>query len=542
MPTFPVRRLGASGIVTDPNPFDLEDSNTFSSGVNVRFSQGKVSRGPVCRTVTDLGDLEPGHVLTIPVSASGSDQIVVASSDFGRIVRINGDELEDLTPDIPGWAPIDTNDRITSTSLGGVAYLNKFTHVPIYKSPGTDRFEPLPGWDPDWRCSRLIAYKDFLIAIGVQQNGQVYPTLVKWSDLAQFGAPPASWDTSAENSAGENIINEMQDAIIDALPLRNSLMLYCTNSVWTMDYLGAEPLFSWRKLFDTQGIMNQNCVVHVENQHFVADDDDIYVHEGASPKSICRGRVRDFIFDSLDLNLKHLCFMSHEPRLSEVRFHYPSNDYLTGFRPSATGCNRCAAYNYSNDTWTFYDTANFTGVTLAAFVRSNSWNDYEGLSWEQVGGAWQSSSGDEAKHTIYTGRSDLDAGLTKPRVYGFDRINDGRLPFPPEPEALRDAFVERVGIDLDNQGKNLRQYIRLLDVWPQMSIEKPEDAYWQFGANDLSGSEPEWSPEIVYHPNGSDFIDLNEAGKYLAYRFRCGGLRDFSLSGFDVTLEPGGRR
>src|SRR3546814_10374 len=125
--------------------------------------------------------------------------------------------------------------------------------------------------------------------------------MVKWSDLTGFGAVPASWDhTSPSNSAGENIINEMKVEIIDGLSLRDSFIIYAKNEVWTMDYIGGNYLFRWRKIYDKVGILNQNCVVQVDGLHYVFDKDDIYLHDGASKKSIIHGKDKDFVFQSLN--------------------------------------------------------------------------------------------------------------------------------------------------------------------------------------------------------------------------------------------------
>ncbi|KIU29303.1 hypothetical protein SR41_04655 [Sphingomonas melonis] len=67
-------------------------------------------------------------------------------------------------------------------------------------------------------------------------------------------------------------------------------------------------------------------------------------------------KVREFIFDNLDTAKASLCFVSHDARLAEVRFHYPSTDRLVGFQNPTNGCNRAAVYNYGNGTWTFLDT------------------------------------------------------------------------------------------------------------------------------------------------------------------------------------------
>lgn len=527
-------------MVTDMNPADIEDPSVFTAGVNVRFSNGRVSRGPTPRTVATL-DFEPGHALAIPPASGGYDEIVMVAADFSKIKRLNGSAFDDLTP--LGQVGSSETQPITSCFLGGVSYLDRESHVPVYKAPGDSGYSTIPAWQPADRCKVLRAFKDQLIALGVTKNGAYYPTMVKWSDIAGFGAPPGSWDpTSTTNSAGENIVNEMQHSIVDGLALRNSFIIYCTNSVWQMDFVGGDFIFAFTKLFDERGVINPNCVVQVAGQHFVFDRNDIYLHDGIEPRSIADAKVREFVFEALDTSRSHLCFVSHDARLTEIRFCYPSADRLVGFHNPTTGCNRAAVYNYANGTWTFYDLPNVTGSCRSSLITGASWDDDDTLTWDTAQGLFATTEGDESQHVLFVGRTDPKAGITAPRLYGYDLIAGGVLAVPIEPEVLKPSLVERTGIDLDSLGKNLTQYVHLQTLWPQLSIDNPADGYWQVGASDLVNVEPQWSDELRFDPKTEARIDVNEAGKYLAYRFGVRGNGDFKLSGFDVQTVVRGRR
>ncbi len=541
MATFPVRRLGAAGIVTDMNPSDIEDPAVFTAGVNVRFRNGKVSRGPVSRTVSTL-DFEPGHCLAIPPSSAGYDQVVMVSSAFNKVKRLNGSLLEDLTP--AGLSGAGEGMPITSCFLGGVSYINCESDNPISLVPTDSAYVTMPNWPTGYKCKVLRSFKDQLVALGITKNGQLFPTMVKWSDLSGFGAPPGSWDpTSTTNSAGENIVNEMQHAIVDGLALRNSFVIYCTNSVWQMDYIGGDFIFDFTKLFDERGIINPNCAVQVGGQHFVFDRNDIYIHDGVTPTSIADTKTREFIFNALDTSKSHLCFVNHDARLSEIRFCYPSSDDLVGWQNPVNGCNRAAVYNYANGTWTFDDLPNVTSACRSSLIAGKAWDSSaDSETWDSSEGLFLTTEGDQNQHVLFVSRPDTRMGLTASRLYGYDLLNGGLLTSPVEMQTVKPAFVQRTGLDLDALGKNLTQYTHLQAIWPQVAVEKPEDAYWQFGANDLVNIEPTWSNEVKFDPRTEGKIDINEAGKYLAYRFGCRGTGDFQLSGFDVQLVIRGRR
>ena len=46
MPILPVRDLGSAGVITDVAPYNIP-MNAFSTGINVRFDEGKVRRAPI---------------------------------------------------------------------------------------------------------------------------------------------------------------------------------------------------------------------------------------------------------------------------------------------------------------------------------------------------------------------------------------------------------------------------------------------------------------------------------------------------------------
>jgi hypothetical protein len=540
MPTFPVRRLGSAGVVPDVYPADLENFSAFTGGVNVRFNNGRAARAPVFRAVTDLTH-EPGHILAIPPNASGYEEVITVAADFGSMYRLNGTTLESVTP--AGQMPLAGTQVITSGFLGGVAYLNRETQEPLVKRPTDDTFLTLPNWPAGDRCRVLRPYKDQLVALGVTKSGTMYPTMVRWSDFAYFGDVPGSWDPGdPTKSAGENIVNGMKHELVDGATLRDSFILYCTGSVWLMDYVGGNDIFQFRKLFDDRGVINPNCVVQVGGMHYVFDRNDIYVHDGVTDRSICDGKTKKFIFAALDFSKVNLCWAHHDPKVSEVRFAYCSDDVYTGFKNPTTGCNRQAVYNYSNDTWTFYDIPNLVACTQAALLSGDNWETDQEAVWDTAGGAWMTAQGDMDRHILVAGRSDADMGITAPRVYGHDLLNGGRLPLPVNLETIKPAVLERTGIDLDSLGKRLTQHVNIQAVWPQIRMDNPSDCFWEFGGNNLVGVDPSWSPPQTFDPATESKIDVNESGKYLAYRFTCNGQQDFDLSGFDIQLLVRGRR
>lgn len=545
MPNLPVRNLGGAGIISDIHPYDLPP-NVFSAGVNVRFENGTVSRGPVPRSVFDLSaydaTFDPAHLFSIPAIASGAETLVTVSADFSKVYSIIGNTVADVTPTVVNTG--DTGEPFSHDFLGNVVYLNRRNNVPFKKAGGDARFVPLTAWDPNWRCSVLRSYKDFLIALNVKKGGTEYPQMVKWSDFTQFGSDPLSWDeTSTTNSAGENILNQMKGEIVDGAVLRDTFMVYGDNEVWAMTYIGGQFIFDFRKRFDDIGVINTNCVVEIDGQHFVFDRNDIIAHDGASKRSIVHGKNKDFIFGGLVRDLAHLCFVVHNPKLNEIHFCYPSQDRLTGFSNPVNGCNRIAAYNYRRDTMTFYDVPYVTASSYAAVVSGMTYDSSAPTTFKEMGGTYAGDGDQTERHQLFVSRKNSSRGVTASRIVGFDLIAGGRLNRPVLPELLKDAFVERIGVDLDEQGASISSYKSLLKVYPQIGVSGDDSGVkFQFGANDVSGVSPAWDDPQPFNPETDYQLSVRRAGRYLAHRLTHSGLTDFSYSGFDATLTTRGKR
>jgi hypothetical protein len=540
MANFPVRDMGGLGIISDIHPYDLPP-NALSSGVNIRFENQKISRGPVMRRVAEFDTHEPAYMFAIPEIAGGGEALVTVSSDFTEVLSTVGSTVTDVTP--AAVVPASSEASFTHTFLGNVAYLNHRSNVPYQKTAADETFEPLTAWDSDDRCVTLRSYKDFLIALNVTKGAIEYPTMVKWSDPAAYGNPPASWDEeSTEGSAGENVVNEMVSPLVDGLSLRDSFILYCKDEVWIMDYIGGNFLFRFRKIYESVGAISQNCVVQVDGLHYVFDRNDIYAHDGATKRSIIHGKNKDFVFNSLIQKFNRHCFVSHDPRLNEIHFCYPSADQLVGFGNPTTGCNRAAVYNYRRDTWSFYDMPNVTGSAVASVTTGLSYEQFNELTYDDVGGSFLGDDDDQALYSLFCGRTDAGMGLSKARVYGLDLMVGGKLLKPIEPEALKDAFFERIGIDMDETGAELTSYKVIQAIYPQLGLLGEVPVYFQFGASDIVGEDPVWGPLLPYDPRLENKVDTREPGRYLAYRMYYSGNDDFAFSGLDAKVTKRGRR
>ena len=70
---------------------------------------------------------------------------------------------------------------------------------------------------------------------------------------------PDSWDeTDTTKSAGFNDLVQIKTEIKDGATLGTNFIIYASDQVWLMEFVGGTFIFNFRKLFTDAGIINQN--------------------------------------------------------------------------------------------------------------------------------------------------------------------------------------------------------------------------------------------------------------------------------------------
>lgn len=569
MPMLPIRNLGQIGVITDVNSYDLPP-NGVSMANNVRFEDGKIKRAPVFRDVLNTSSLTPVFSFTFEVP-NGYDKIGVADRN-GRVWFVQQDLETDVTETT--WFPqtnvstiandwtgfgldFTTNNyaiRIgdeslavsdepyTYTYLQGIGYLNRGDRVPWYITSTASLFQKLPNWNSTWRCRSLRAYKDFLVALNVTKGVTEYPTMIKWSDIVQYNSVPGSWDeTDTTKSAGENTLAELKTPILDGVTLRDVFVIYSSDQVWLMEETGDALVFRFRKLFDNVGIIGTNCAVEVDGRHYVFGPDDIYVHDTNSVETILDGRNWHYVFDNMNRSQTDKFWVQHNPFTSEIMFAYVSGDAQANF-VGTNYCNRAALFSYKNQTWSFVDLPNSGRATPANFSTSVTWATSTG-TWNGTGGTWydQDEGGDDLM--FMPGIASPSNGLTASRLYGYETANNGVLPYSINTEATKPAFAERVAIDLDDTGEELRAYKVIKSIYPQIETRVAlQSVDFKFDGVDFPGTPVTWSTQVGFSPPTNYKVDTRESGRYLAWRIDTNDYNDFEFTGFDLDIVATGRR
>jgi hypothetical protein len=535
MAIVPIRDLGKFGVITDLDPYDLP-AQAWSMGVNVRFRNNHVSRAPVFRNVAALAGSTAPRFLAGANPSSGLDFVFIGYQD-GTVNRFeNGAEV---AYSVSGYTPSVAEAVWSSTTLAGVAYVNREDRVPWSLGPADSAFHELANWDSTWRARLLRTCGGSLVALNVTQGAAVYPTMVKTSSFPLSGTVPASWDITLPNTlATENILAEMSGPIVDAQKLGSALVIYGQQEAWLMQADGSIEVFSYRKLAFGKGAINANCSVEIDGKHFVFGTTDIWTHDGYSEASICDGKTRDFIFNSINASKASRCFVEHNERLTELHFCFVSGDGYANFLNEPDGCNRAAVYNYTTKTWTFDDLpmvfaaapANLS-VTLTYATVTSTYNTVGGTYLDQEDGF---------KRTLcFVGSVNTTYNLTA-SLYAFDLYGPGStVVFPVDTNATGPVTLEKSGMDLDDLGKDLRGYAALSSIYPQARFDPDSLAPLtvRMGSNDYFSLAPVYDQVQTFDSLLDTKLDYTAAGRYLAVKMTYPDYHPFSISGFDLDLN-----
>jgi hypothetical protein len=536
--TLPIRNLGASGVITDLNPYNLPITG-FTKGVNVRFDEGKVSRSPVFRSVKDSLGFDPrGAFGNIP--STGFDTVIMVSDVFG-IYEYAAGTLTNISGSITGT----TDPRpFTLSSLADVNYINRPDRVPVYRDPLGTNFADLPNWPSNHRCNALRPFGDFLIALNTTEGTATFPNRVRFSNLVDANSVPDSWDeTDLTKSAGFNDLVQMQTPIVDGLELGTNFVIYSSSEAILMEFVAGTFIFNFRKLFGDEGIINQNCVVEVDGKHFVFGNNEIYVTDGTSRQSISDERVRQFVYTGMNKKNADRFFVQHNEALSEIYFCYQSGDSLVNF-PDTVRCNRAAVYNYRNNSWSFMDLPN---VSAGATANVNTVSTYANATgtYALIGGSYYDQEDSFNRHTLMVGNQDTANGIASSKLWALDLADEGSVAFNIDSTATKEPSLERVGIDLDEIKQPLDGYKVITRMLPQISTQNTQNTTvsFEFGASDIPNQNPNYTASASFDISTDYKIDSRAAGRYLSYKMTvsAGDYKDFQFSGFDLDVTTTGK-
>jgi hypothetical protein len=540
MTIVPIRNFGQFGVISDRSAF-LLPINAHTAARNIRYDGDRITSGPAWRTYRASLAVTATPVLAYGTSAAdgGFDQIILC--DYAGSVSLVTPSAEvDVTP--VGEVQSVSDDPWTACSLSGVHYLNRSDRPPFKLTAGASVLTDLDNWPSGVLCRTLRNYGARLIAINCTESGVEFPTRVRFSEAAQNGAEPVTWDAADDaHTAGFTDLEEVRGELLDGWQLGQDFMLYGPLDVYRMTFTGSELVMDFRPVWNDFGVFGTNCVAQVGQEHVVFGRDDIVIHNGVDRRSLVDGKVRRRIYDNLDLSNPAKFFVVHDKVNREVLFCYRSiadDCYWNG----TDWCNEAAVWSYVSDTWSFRDLPNVGVAATANVDTGTTWDTLEAAntSWDGLEGAWNAGQGSGARGLVFPAiAGQFQSTSVALMIDGFGPDNRASLPLY-APFAPR-GYAERSYLSLDGLGVNLRDYKRLKTIYPLVSTEEVT-VLGQVGSALYPSQAIRWSRIGQLDSTRGYKIDHMTGGRYLAYRIIFVGQNYFEFAGADVDIVTKGRR
>lgn len=201
------------------------------------------------------------------------------------------------------------------------------------------------------------------------------PQKTQWSDLG-------SATTWVGGEAGSLSFLDEPTSLLDAVPLRDSMILYKEDAGYLMDYAGFPFTMTSRRLFTGFGPIASRIIANVRDAHYwLSTDNHVYKTTLSGPEPVGQS-VRTELFDNLNFERKSRAFaFVHQPD-NEIHFTVPTG--------AATFPDKSYIMAYLEDKWGSRELS----ATAAA---ERGVRRLDVLTWDEVTTPW------DAQVTVWDG-------------------------------------------------------------------------------------------------------------------------------------------
>ena len=505
---IPIQNCGSVGIIKDVLSHQLP-ANAWTAGTNVLMRDGAVHSIQGQRTV--LGTpLDTPEYLQYYQAPSANWWLYAGN---GKIHSVNSSFTH---TDVSGSAYA-TTGKWQGTFLNGVAILNNGVDRP-QQWGGAGNFATLSNWDTNNRCKVIRSFGPYLFALGMTESGTFTPTRLIWSDQADPGAVPGSWDyTDATVLAGRVDLASEGGHLLDLLPQQQYALIYKEKSVIRVQLIGGISVFKFDVAFSDFGVMTTNCVVDIEGSHAVFSDRDLIVHNGSSIKTIVEGKVRRDLYKRIDRDGRENCFTTVNKKASEVWFCFPTL--------GSTYADEAVIYNYKTDTVSFRELAGLSSGALGDLAGTIETWDTDTEVWDDDLTAWNELSRDATKSQLL---------VTAPAALGIYQVDTG---YSDLGNAIR-STLERT--EMVFEGITQGTVNTITRVYPEIfSVAEQVVKIWVGGRMDLQDPIT-WCGPYLFRPAVDSWVDCVVTARWHAIRFEFEQLGQWRLGNYIVDIVANG--
>ncbi len=529
MPNLPIENVGRFGLQTDKQPYELE-VEAWSSVQNIRFSAlgaKKFTGHKLVYTTTMLHDpywlfpwlstASPGFSWLYPSLTRMGRIIGTAHTDVTRFTTTIGDD--DYTATV--------SSLFTGVMLGDLpiwCYDGQVDPPQAFNS-GNTRFEDIPNWQTNSFADIVTVVDRHVVALRIKRDSVEFnPRMVKWSQAADPGTYPNSWDeTDPTTGAGEVTLAETPGEIVGVALLGNSMLIYKEDSVLSMRFVGGQNIFRFDTIFSQFGALSRESIGVLENSHLVVTEGDVIVHNGQTFQSVIDKKNRNLLFKFMSASLKGKTQVKVYEQLTEVWICYCDVN-------SIGQLNKALIWNYLDNTWSQRDLQEFSYIAFG-FIDTISvgqtFNDISGPFFEDLGPFDETAASpvfDELMAADATNRDLLALNFTEQ----FDGANITCLL---ERTGLAIVGRDRQGgwrIDLDST-----KFVRRVHL--KMASNGPVNVF--VGAQQKVGGPISWTGPFSFDPATQSFFDCRVNTKFFNFKIESATNITWTLYGYTIDLS-----
>ena len=558
MALLPVENVGAGGLVTDFKPYQLQP-NQWSGASNVEFTDGAVSKIEGYREVMATCPIEPWHLGVYQHfdrnGKQARDGFYWFAFGLKKIYVYHNQVWTDVTRDSGDYNVLEgSNWKVTQS--GALLIATNGTDVPQIwplnegEPDLSKRFEDMDSWvnkntdgETDQTCQTISGFKNHIIACNITRKYDSDPveaildSMVKWSTQHSHYDEPASWDVVDDvYDAGEYELLDTPGPIVDTLPMGEVFMIYKTDSVVMMNFVGTPYIFSFKTLDPDTGILAKGAVTEFPSGHFFVSHADCYVNNGQSVVPILTGKVRDQMFNDMNGDHYDRIFSVTQPHYNEVWACYPTSN--------STYCDKAMVWNYKDNTFTFRELPDITDAKLGvAPINISAENE---PTWDDIDPTWNKNTQTGTIEVPWTSLTTLRWGsqawenvvshlvMAEPEDVKIYRDRFGQLS---DTDKMY-SYVERTGIDFGDPSsvKHLRA------VWPKVETTHTHPIMVYTGYQMATDKPVVWNGPFTFDPDQQSKVSTRTTGKYIAIRFETKEDTSWTISGLELEFENAGRR
>lgn len=382
------------------------------------------------------------------------------------------------------------------------------------------RLSDLPAWEAGLTADVIRPFRNYLFALRCTEAGTYNPRLLRHSNGATAGNLPTSWDyTDPDEDTGRVDFGQSTDVLIDAVPLRDLLVVYKETHTWAAQWTGGvDNPFEYRQVFNQVGALSQYCATPFEGQHFVLGTDDVVVHDLNGIQSILDKRARTWLFNQIDPTHYRRCFVAANHRDREMWVCFPE--------AGESWPTMALVWNWVHNTLGPRELGQPTPHIAFGVVSPNT-----GVTFDTDDGLFDGAAGSFDEQAYSPAQSSLlMADPTTPALLQVDASGT----------FAGAAFTKRITRSALPFGE-LAVLKRIMRVIPKIQGAIGTTVNVSIGTRSNVEGVVSWSLPQVYTVGTSLWVDFRVTGRIIDIRFETTAAQTIRVHGFDIEFDPAGR-